>query len=38
MIRRGMRAFAYRFVLSLTATLALAAPAGAAEVARIDGA
>src|SRR5829696_313988 len=38
MIRRAMLTFAHRLVLSLTATLALAAPAGAAEVARIDGA
>ena len=34
MIRHPMLTFARRVVLSLTATLALAAPAGAAEVAR----
>jgi hypothetical protein len=33
-----MRTFAHRLVLSLTAALVLAAPASAAEVARIDGA
>ena len=38
MIRRGMRTIAHRLILLLAATLALAAPAGAAEVARIDGA
>jgi hypothetical protein len=36
MIRHGMRTFAHRLILSLAATLAFAAPAGAAEVARID--
>ena len=38
MIRRGMRTIAHRFVLSFAATLALAAPASAAEVARSEGA
>lgn len=38
MIRRGMRTIAHRFVLSSAATLALAAPASAAEVARSEGA